>query len=350
VPQLLASADGAFDVLVYVDTSKDKACRQAVEGWAGQHGVELKAYDFDNWPDGFHYGEARAFAKIQAENTGADWCFWLDLDDVLQPGCVDRIRAQAEAKDVDCWGWVYEVKGTGKFMRERMTRPTHGKWRRRIHELMDFKDGTRMKPDNECVVVHMPQDSKSNHAQHIKILWNEMPNLGPNLVYLAKEHKNSARYDEAEELYKLALEAMRSKVVDFDNRVESHNALTDLAKLAHRKNDLPTARRYFLEAIECDPQRREGYFYLAEMACVDKDWKAALGWIRAANAQPKPNLPLLEDQVYDNFSMRLHWRVLARCHEFEEANNVCQHFAKFLGTEDPSIKNEMEILNILASA
>ena len=350
VPQLLASVDGAFDHLVYVDTSKDKAARLAVEQWAAEHGADLRAYDLDEWPEGFHYGAARAFAKTKAEDTAADWCFWMDLDDVLAPGGVERIRAQAEAKDVDVWGWVYEVKGTGKFMRERMTRPMHGAWRRRIHELMDFKNGSRLKPDNDVRVLHMPQDSKSNHAAHIKILWDEMPNLGPNLVYLAKEHKNSGRYKEGKELYELAVKAMRSDVVDFENIVELYNALMDLAKIAHREGDLTEARAKFIEAMAADPQRREAYFYLAEMACVQKEWSEALGWIRAANAQPKPSLPLLEDIVYDNYSLRLHWRVLARCHEFEEAAKICNHFAGHVTGQDESVRNEREILDILAKA
>jgi len=350
VPQLLASVDGAFDFLIYVDTSKAKAARLAVESWTTEHGAKLLAYDLDEWPEGFHYGQARQFAKEKAEATGAQWCFWLDLDDVLAPGGVERIRAQAEAKDVDAWGWLYEVKGTGGFMRERMTRTGHGEWHRRIHELMKFAAATRLKSDDETKVLHMPQDDKTNHAAHIKILWEEMPNLGPNLVYLAKEHKNCGKYAEAKELFELAVQAMRSDVVDFTNQIELYNSLIDLAKLAHGRGDQQESRAKFIEAMAADPQRREAYFYLAEMACVKKEWQEALGWIRASNAQPKPTKPLIEEIVYDNFSLRLHWRVLARCHDFEEAAKICNHFAGHVAAQDESVENEREILNILAKA
>jgi len=350
VPQLLASVDGAFDYLIYVDTSKDKAAKQAVESWAAQHEAKLRAYDLDDWPDGFHFGKARQFAKEKAEATGAEWVFWLDLDDVLKPGAVERIRMQAEAKDVDAWGWIYDVKGTGRFMRERMTRRGHGTWHRRIHELMHFDGGSRLKPDNDVDVLHMPKNDKSNHAAHIKILWEELPNFGPNLIYLAKEHKNCGKLAEAKELFEMAVAAMRAEVVDFVNQIELYNALADLAKLAHSRGDLLEARAKFLEALAADPQRREAYFYLAEMACVQKKWKEALGWIRACNSQPKPAIPLIEEIVYDNFSLRLHWRVLARCHEFEEAAKVCNHLAPHLGEIDESVQNEREILDILALA
>lgn len=350
VPQLLGSAKGAFDYLVYVDTSKDKAARHAVEEWATANEANLLAYDLDDWPNGFHYGDARKFAKEKAEATGAAWCFWLDLDDVLQPGGVERIRLQAEARDVDCFGWVYDVQGNGRFVRERMTRAGHGEWHRRIHELMQFGEGTRLRPDHDVVVVHSPLSTKTNHGEHIKILWKEMPNFGANLVYLAKEHRNSGQYDKAEELYALAVQAMQSDVVDFENHVEEYNATIDLAKLAHRRGDVPAARKKFLEALGVDPQRREAYFYLAELACVAKEWKEALGWIRASNAQPKPTLPLLEDVVWDNYSMRLHWRVLARNHEFEDALKVCKHFIPHIAEVDEAMKNELEVLKILAAA
>jgi glycosyltransferase involved in cell wall biosynthesis len=141
LPNLLASAEGAFDQVVLLDTGSTDGTVEVFEEWATaekerQPGFISTIGHFE-WRDDFAVARNAADELLET-----DWLCWADCDDVIRGA--DRLRLLLETPGVDAYAFTYELdegeevpaewRHLSKYVRERLRRRDAGRWIGRLHE------------------------------------------------------------------------------------------------------------------------------------------------------------------------------------------------------------------------
>jgi glycosyltransferase involved in cell wall biosynthesis len=161
IERCLISAKKVADEIVVVDTgSKDRT----VEIAAKYADVLVK----HQW--GFDFAEAR---NVSIEHASKDWILWLDADDEIHSGAIERIKYLAEGKEH--YGYDFAIENVGvtekeivkfqKFMQLRMFPRIPGiKFEGMIHEQVAYSISRKMIPraDHPLITIlhHGYADSK----------------------------------------------------------------------------------------------------------------------------------------------------------------------------------------------
>ncbi|HEX8686430.1 MAG TPA: glycosyltransferase [Pyrinomonadaceae bacterium] len=293
----LASAAGAFDEVVVVDTGSRDATREV----ARRHGARVS--DFE-WCDDF--SAARQFAFDRATS---DWVAWLDADDVVSNAAALRAALAAAPADVAGFEWRY-VYGRDEWgnancemWRERCVRNDGTfRWRGRVHEVLVPAGPARLARDAGVVVEHLPEPARAPEklGRNIRILERERREAGalPDarlLFYLGNEYASAGRTRRAIGSYRKYL-----RVATWDD--ERYFAQTRLASLLRAERRYDEALDAYLRALKVCPHWPDAYFGLAETYYHLRDWHKVVHWCEVGRAMPRPDTPLFVNPLDYSFN------------------------------------------------
>jgi hypothetical protein len=343
--QLLDSIRPAIDAVFYLNTDTKQDTTNAIQGWCANNHIPFKKGERIVEKNDFHFGNTRqaSLDMAQEQFKNCDWFMWLDLDDEVKNA--DQIKSLLDNEDIDCWHFPYEVDGAGRFTRERLARRNQGKWVNRVHEIFKRKEGTREKCCNDIVVIHKKEigDGTGSHDFHIELMKKEIENAPNYYLYIGKEFFNSKRPIEAKQYFEIG-----AKMTEC--RLERYNAYIVLAKIAGFQVDERTQKEYLNKAIDTDPTRREAFYYFAVLETEKRQFERALAMIRFCCALPKPDLSMLEREVYETYLPQLlFYRLLARLYRYHEAMSVASAIIQNFKDLDSEFLREAKVLQILTA-
>ena len=240
----------------------------------------------------------------------------------------------------------------GYFTRERLTRRGVGTWVNRVHEILRIPKDAPQAIANGIHVLHTKEKhndptEKFSHDLHIELCKKEIENAPNYYLYIGKEYFNSKRPLESEKWFQTGL-AMT------ECTIEKYNALISLSKIAGFKKDINSQKFYLKQAFEVNPSRREALYYLSVVETTSGNHEKALALIRACCSLPKPNIPMLEEQLYDaGEPLVLFHRLLSRLTQYHEAFSVISMYIESQKDRveiDSEVLREAKILSMLIEA
>ena len=285
VVRFLDSFADAFDELCLVRACgslvHDKTLTMAKE-WCEKHGKKVHLGEYLNAP-GHEWPHCDDFAAARNRSwqlaTG-EWQFWADLDDLLEPGCAEKIRAHAAANLHDGFFFRYCVRTTNEnVIRERMFRCGIVRWELPIHERCgdyvprpDGK-GYDLAQDESVIFSHCPQPEKleaRDPMRNLRILTAAMRYQDEFPWYLANEWFYRYQWGNATHKPEVIEEARKQCVywAEIANRAntlpeQKVQLFHDLAHV-YSADDVERSIDLCWEAIRLLPWRRECWGALAE--------------------------------------------------------------------------------------
>lgn len=325
--RLLSQVKPVVDAVAFVNTDDKKDCTEIVFN-SGIEIVTIDQIEFKERTD-FDFSKARNKSLALAENlakeikedTGQDsLLMWLDCDDTIDAESLEAIGKAIRSQTADAFMINYNVGATsGNIRKIRIHRPGQWQWINKVHEEIRYK--TENKPLVKMIegasIKHDPDKEKSNHDFHISLLKESCRNAPNEYAYIGKEYFNRMMYDEA-----LPWLLHTAAIHTWDN--ERYIAWIYAGYIMYQKKDLGKAEEYFRNAMEADPNRREAWFFLAQI-CVDKGGKyirQALAYIAACNAQIDEKQPLQNEFIYNRDCYLLHAELLVAA-SFKQAAGQC---------------------------
>jgi hypothetical protein len=256
-------------------------------GIAAKHGATPDDGDPSTWPhvDDFAMARNQAFALARTE-----WILWADLDDVLADGAADRIRASitnyGDKYDVFCY--AYELPGQNQSnLRERLFRQGHWHWSQPVHENCNHPPGSRIANDTACTFIHNPTEVETKDPRrNERILKFHTRHAMPFMWELHREYyfrwintkdedarRQSIHYGRLALMYPALADEMR---------------LSTLCTLAVIEPEVAMGRKWALDAIERWPNRREGFYRMAQRETEGGAFTRAIAWLEASSMFRKP--------------------------------------------------------------
>lgn len=308
LPQLSAFAE----CLVFVNTDEGNDCAEVLES---QDDIPF-VYKTLLFPDRekFDFAKARNYALDLAQDCwtqehGCYYYMWLDCDDEIPNG--ELLPKLMQENPSDTYALPYEVnKLFGNLNKIRIHQ--HGwRWVNPVHEELIWQDKDTQKTAlvlKAVPVIHNPDDDKSNHDFHISLLKEEAKKAPANITYLAKEHYNSLRFEEAIEYAKQAI-----AIHDVD--LEVYNLWMMLGTSYFRLEKFDEAVDAFHQGLKLRPWRKEAYFYLSEIYGSRgraEDLQKGMALIESCNTLKDHQEVFQNNHIYENHCWKLHARYLQK--------------------------------------
>lgn len=302
--------------LCFLNTDDKDDCLQIIENSGIKH-----TYDVLTFPskDEFDFSMARNRAMQMALNVAEDdqFIMWLDCDDVIEnpEAIIEEMKANSS---YTAFAMPYQVtSNTGNLQKIRIHK-SDWRWINKVHEeLMPDDDGRRQAFALKTKVIHAPDDDKSNHDFHISLLKNNIKYSPADYAYLAKEHFNLNKFEDAIGWIKKAI-----SIHDVD--IEIYNLWIMLA-LSYQYLDRETeATETLYKALELRPQRKEAYYYLAELYGRKGGQYLYKGYahILSCNAQSETTDPLSNQLIYDSLCFKLHAKYDQKQNKYQSAIDI----------------------------
>jgi len=315
--RLLPQLDGIIDGFSFVNTDETNDCFNVIKA----HKLEAKhkyAYYLDDitWENrkDFDFSKARNLALKNAWNLIVDneiiepFAMWLDCDDTIAD---PQKLLQAIIDNYNAAGLIfsYNVNAANANIRKiRLHRISGWQWINKVHEELRYT--TQEKPElvvcPDVEIVHSPDDDKSNHEFHIELLKEGCRDAPNQYAYIGKEYFNRGNYEEA-----LPWLLQTAQIHDWPNEKYIAWLYAGYIALNHLK-DNDRAEEYLFKAVRAQPQRREAWFFLAQI-CVrigDKRMREALAYISCCNAQIDEKQAMQNDLIYNRDCYLLHAEIL----------------------------------------
>jgi len=285
----LESFQGAFDELNIVDTGS----RDQTAAIATGFGARLRSFTACNGED----GRIRDFSlarNVSLEMATQEWLLWMDADDVLQPGSVERLRAAAARGGFaglnatirwDDHTWL-QVRLFKNEPRNRFTG--------RIHEYPVVHGS--IEDDRAILVQHLPdktgkEPSNERNLRLCELEARENPADLHNLFYLGNCLRIAGRHDEAILRYSQYL-SMGGAF-----RCEKYMAAFFLAESHFALRRWEECIEAGYRALRIDPRYAETHCLIADCFGELQQYDFARQWYRSALAcgAPPPDAVLFVD-------------------------------------------------------
>lgn len=304
--RLLSQLKPIIKTLSFVCTDDKDDCLDVIK--ASGISYQFERMIFPTRED-FDFSKARNKAlEMASKNDG--WLFWLDCDDTIENP--EKILSElSKHAGRDCYGLPYDVnERSGNLWKIRIHKSNEWHWVNRVHEeilpLAEDSKSVDCLVLNECPVKHSPDDEKSNHDFHISLLKRDIKAHEQDYCYLAKEHFNSMKYEEA-------IPWIEKAIAIHSYQHEVYNCWIMLGNCHRILGDEAEAEKAFIAGIANSPYRKECYYCLAEMFGAREDeeslWKG-LGYIRACVAQLDKGEPLQHSEIYGDTAFKLEAKYL----------------------------------------
>ena len=266
----LDSAAGVFDEIIIVDTGSTDATKEIARRYTKD------VFDFA-WRQDFAAARNFSFAKATA-----DYCMWLDADEVLLPKDAAALRALKETLSGAIGRYFLRTvipAADGScaltFERARIVRRGTALWQGRVHE--DMIAGGKITHAN-ISVTHLGKP-KSDPFRNIRIFARafadgEMPNARQT-YYFARELADCG-------LYRTAIDVF-AHFLHGEGWVEDQiSACLALARCLHRTGRPNAAMRALLYSFSYAPPRAETCCALGDLCREAEKFADALFWYKLA--------------------------------------------------------------------
>lgn len=224
------------------------------------------------WPHVDDFGAARQRSFVlAAERTDSDWIFWADADDTVDEGSnIADLRAIAASGEADCYGFPYNVVGTGKRpIRERLYRADlfrngDASWQGAIHENII---GPRICAKDAPVWRHSPHPSKGESKErNLRLLRHGLRASAIHAFYIHQEYAIRGDWTQAAAWGNAAL-AMPGLPAPFRYEIALNNV---------RHGPRAEAETWAARAFAWFPACREAMAYLALLRMEEARFTDAL--------------------------------------------------------------------------
>lgn len=318
--RLLGQLKGHIEALAFVNTDDTDDCRKVIT----KHGIPFE-YDCVQFSDrkDFDFSLCRNRALKLAKGLVKDedtWLLWLDCDDVV---CApESILEAIRGKDAVAFAFPYDVSAaTDNIRKIRVHKPEEWKWINKVHE--ELVHTTETQPSiaycPSVVVQHKPDEDKSNHDFHISLLQEGCRNAPNEYAYIGKEYFNRLQFDEA-----LPWLLKAAAIHDWPNEVYQSWLYAGYIALNHLK-DADKAEEWLTKASQVLPQRREAWYFLAQLHARKEDVKSmrkALAYVSCCNAQIDEHQAMQHKGIYERDGYLLHAEILLKYGLKKQARSV----------------------------
>lgn len=330
--------------LCFVNTDDKNDCHEVISAKEIDY-----SYDTLVFPsrEDFDFSQARNKALEMALDIAADqdqFVMWLDCDDAIENP--ETIIEEIKANDkYTAFAMPYEVTDKAGNLQKIRIHKGDWRWINKVHEELMPDDGKgRQAFAIDTKVVHSPDEEKSNHDFHISLLKKNVKYSPSDYTYLAKEHYNLLKFEEA-------IEWIKKAIAIHDVDIEIYNLWVMLALSYLQTDREEKAIETLYKALSIRPQRKEAYYYLAEIYGRKGGDNLFKGYalIAACNAQGSTRDPLSNSMIYDSLCYKLQARyeqkqgkwhraldIMKNCKETDEESE------QIIGECHQAIENEQE--------
>lgn len=218
----------------------------------------------------FRFDVARNLA-LSLVPADTDICVSLDLDEVLDPGFIDDVRAQWEIAHFDLGRpWF----NTGGWWRNERVHARHGyEWRMPCHEVTVWTRADRapVAVDLPCSMQHWPDDHDRNplYLELLNLAVTENPNDARMWWYLCRQHYYAQQWAEC-------IHAA-TKVLDLGSYPPEIAAACRLAaEAAATLGALPHPHEWLYQGVEAAPNQTEAWAAVARFHRDRDEWQLSL--------------------------------------------------------------------------
>lgn len=285
----LDSFKGAWDELVIIDTGS-KDCTEEI---ARSHGARVQRFTACIGED----GRMRDFALARnhgVELATGDYILWMDADDVLQPGGVERLRAAA-ARGVA--GLQVTIRwNKDSWLQTRLFKNLpQNRFIGRIHEYPRIQG--KAEKDREVLVQHLPDKTgkEGSTERNLRLLELEVREDPANLralFHLGNALRLSKRHDEA------ILRYTQYLAIGSTFHSEKYMCAQYLAACLFLQGKWREAIDAGWRALRIDPRYAETHCLIADCYGELREYTYSRQWYRSALAcgAPPPDAVLFVDQ------------------------------------------------------
>lgn len=290
---LKSFAPAAKEMVVCI--ARGSATPDKTEEIALAHGARVIHYKNKktDWPFIDNFAEARNLA-LQA--CSCEFQAWVDADDIMADDGVATIEYAIDElikRDGHLVALKYWVENAALCpLREEISRKGTCEWRNRVHETLVAHDPSKMFGLDKIWRIHKPHGYKKTSAdRNFKILEDELKGTPHALYYQQQEYFLSGQHAKAIESGKRAL-----AFPDLDETLK-YDVLLNLGRCHAEESE---RLKYLGQAMTCQPERREAYYYAALLYASKGQWQKAWGSARCAISLPRPSTHYwnLQEPVY----------------------------------------------------
>ncbi len=240
-----------------------------------------------------------------------------DLDEVLEPGWADILRAKwVEGKHTRAqykYVWSHlEDGGPGRVFGYNKIHTRDWEWRYPVHELLWHKDrhtenypaSEELNLFNEMTLHHYPDPTKSrgSYLPLLEMRERDYPEDMYGLIYLAHEYRYRGFLEKS-------IEKLNKVLTQYDKRIGGIERASCYLFMGDDYSDLkkyPEAISSYLKGTEIDPTYRELYLNLAKVYLNTKQYDLAIHYINEGLARSHRHYNWLERDLswsYEPYDM-----------------------------------------------
>ena len=296
LPRLVTSTDAFAGQWVVVDTGSTDGTQAKLQELLGDRLILIQ----DKWDDDF--ARVRNIGLAAAEEAGADWCFVLDGDDILD-GAAAIVSAIPEIPDEVGFCAVEVISPRTDGAAERMVQPRLFRASEKIryaYPVHAYPDLSRYWTEGEekgmlqlpdCVIRHHgytdPAHLLKNFERTVRIMREKDcdPESTHRLYYEGRALMGLQRWDEACEVV--------GKLVDLHGAGDNGQYLSMLARCTYYgQGDILAALHLYAESLEINPGDLDNWYGLLRVV-AQGFYQIGAGHLTLSTAAPSTQLPAL---------------------------------------------------------
>lgn len=333
LPKCLESIKDVVDGVVIVDTGSTDNTEGVAKKtwnetkkpiWFSQYFDASEKDENGDWKL-WNFSKARNVYVKKIEEYGADWCLWMDADDILI--APKNLKRAVYFQQYSIFGFQIDAGGP-LWTHHRMWRTGLGiKYDFPIHEYPTIGGHSAMTL-SDVIIKHdaAPTFGETGNERNLRILereWQQNPTSRV-AFYLANTHNDGGRKAEAEKWYQ--------KRIDMGEHYKDEMlfAYLYLARVQRALQNQEGAKKTLLEATSRAPNWSEFWTELSYIAYDQKNWGECIGYATVALSQTSSYTQLWreENKYTDQPARMISW-----CHEhlgqrklaLEWAHNAKKH-------------------------
>jgi glycosyltransferase involved in cell wall biosynthesis len=250
----------------------------------------------------FRFDVARN-AALNAVSPNADYCMFLDMDEVLDAGSIDTIRSAISDHSMYVVNLVFSTNSDGSpsvwYPREAIHKRTEFYWHYPVHEVLMGYSNTYSHERIEINVYHLPDTEKdrSSYVNLLEMAVDENPDDPRCAQYLGREYYYDQRWLDA--IMWLRRHIDIETYGPFRSESASYISQCYLAMEGKLESALDEAESWGLRAVSEFNSAREPYCELANLYFSCGEYECAIGMLRSAlRIKEQPSINMIHNADY----------------------------------------------------
>jgi len=279
IGELLNRVCPVLDEVHVVDTGSTDGTREVIKGLGYPN---LHLYHFD-WVDDFSAARNFSLSKVKS----ADWVFWLDCDDLIDPVALKKFKDEVlDDPAVDVWCLPYNYGGKTVISRERFVRRSVSpKWQCAIHEYLGHSS-SKIRHYDGLKVTHNHVGKVREAGRNLRILAKEYekdPSHTRMSYYYGKELFDAGEHEKAKQVLQAYLDLPVGKYYDDEVSARYRLAMMHVKDKQYQKA-LDVAERIY--HLSRERNRAEYYYVFGEVELALGNIAQAATWYERCLCQP----------------------------------------------------------------